>query len=83
MMKLNAEELLKGIGVVNEVEKIIEVGVIYTNAVETSYKIVTEYGEIDFRLIKLKDGIYSKLDYFNPAYEFNRNVNMIARYKNN
>ena len=77
-----AKELLKKIGVTNDIKEIKEFELIYENAIEKSYKIVTEIGEIDFRIIDLKNlnKKVSKLDYFDIAYTFNRNVNLPADF---
>lgn len=74
---MEAKELLRKIGVINEIKEIITFEMLYENAVEKSYKIVTELGEISFRIIQLTDAKVSQLDYFNTAYRFNRNVNLM------
>lgn len=73
------EEMLKRIGCTNYSE-IKTCRLIYKNACEKSYEIVTDLGEVDFRIIELHDGKYSKLDYFNTDYKFDRNVNLLAKY---
>lgn len=77
---MNAIELLRKIGVVNEIQEVKLFEVTYENALEESYKIVTELGEIDFRIIKLKNGPVSKLDYWNPDYKFNRSVHTLEDF---
>ena len=76
MYKEKAINLLKKIGVKNEVKEIKDFKLIYENKVEKSFSIVTEYGEVVFRIVNLEGGQFSKLDYFNTKYEFNRNVNL-------
>lgn len=75
-----ARELLKKIGVTNEIEEIKEFCLVYEDKAVKSYRIVTELGEIDFRIIQLKDHKVSKLDFFNTGYKFNRNVNLLAYF---
>lgn len=77
MEKREVIELLKKIGVVNEIKEVMGAQIVYENKVSKSYEIVTEYGGINFRVMQLEDGVYSKLDYFNNDYKFNRNVNLL------
>lgn len=72
-------EMLKRIGCTNYSE-IKSCELIYKNACEKSYCIVTDLGEVDFRIIELRDGKYSKLDYHDTRYKFDRNVNLLAKY---
>lgn len=74
---MEARELLKKIGVIKEIK---ECTLNYQNKIEESWKIVTELGEIDFTITQLKERKVSKLDYFNNAYKFNRNVNLVADF---
>ena len=76
-----AIELLKAIGVTNEICEVKEATLAYESAVEKSWCIVTELGEIDFRIIRLSEKTVSKIDYCDTRYKFNRNVNLMSEYK--
>lgn len=80
MEKEKALEFLKRIGVKNEIKEIKSFCVIYENKCCKSYSIITDIGEIMFRVLQLEDGTYSKLDYFNTAYQFDRNVNLMCKF---
>lgn len=79
-----AREVLKKIGVTNEIQEIKDFQKYdyHGTGIETTYTIITEIGEIDFRVIKLSSGkVVSTLDYFDTRYEFNRNVNTLALFE--
>lgn len=78
---MNARTLLEKIGVTNEIKEIKEASLIYKNAVEESYQVVTELGEIDFRIIKLADKTVSKIEYNDTRYTFNRSVNLMVDFE--
>lgn len=74
-----AEVMLKRIGCTN-FKEIISCTMIYKNIAEKSYEIKTDVGEVDFRIIELSDGKFSKIDYKSDEMKFNRNVNLLEAY---
>lgn len=74
-----AKDLLLQIGVTNIDElNITDCKIIYKNAVETSYQLFTYNSELDFRIIKLSDEVYSKIDFVGSDFKFKRNVNLLT-----
>lgn len=73
---MTGRELLKLIKCNNQIANIKSCELISSNKTEDCYKLVTELGELDCRIIRLKDGTVSKLDYFDTRYTFDRNVNL-------
>lgn len=80
MEKEKAFDLLKRIGVKNDVKEIKDFKLVYENKIVQSYSIITEIGEVCFRILQLDGGTFSKLDYFSTAYQFDRNVNIMCKF---
>ena len=69
------KELLRKIGVVNDVHTVHVYAHDNVSRIEEHYNIVTEFGEIDFNILEVRRGKkVSQINHCDPRYNFNRNI---------